>query len=205
MYADARGPYLIAPIVLRLALAVIFLYHGFYKVWGREKDWGAAWATIMWQQQARIPPDVDRKLDDLVKTNPDLKQEVGDMRSRLGKLYADEAQGVEQGIELTQAAQLAVAWGELLGGLAMLLGCLTRLAAIGLIIIQVGAIATITFQRGFSFAAGGGYEYNLALVGMCLALLITGAGLLSVDRQWSLRRRGAATAAAPAHGVPTAV
>jgi putative oxidoreductase len=77
--------------------------------------------------------------------------------------------------------QVAVAWGEFLGGLALAIGLLTRLASLGLIIIQLGAIYLVTAPRGFSFEKGGGYEYNLALVAMCLALMILGAGMWSVD------------------------
>jgi putative oxidoreductase len=81
-----------------------------------------------------------------------------------------------------------VAWGELIGGIALLVGLLTRLSAAAMIAIQVGAIATVTWARGFSFAAGGGYEYNLALLGMCVALLLTGGGYYSVDRCLTGRR-----------------
>jgi putative oxidoreductase len=88
------------------------------------------------------------------------------------------------------AAQLAVAWGELLGGIALLFGFLTRIAAAGLLIIQVGAIYTVTWARGFSFDAGGGYEYNLALLAMCLTLMLSGGGALSLDRLlWRRRDR----------------
>jgi putative oxidoreductase len=82
--------------------------------------------------------------------------------------------------------QFAVAWGEFLGGLALAVGLLTRLAAVGLILIQLGAIYLVTAPRGFSFERGGGYEYNIALVAMCLALLVLGAGVWSVD--WVLLR-----------------
>ena len=43
-------------------------------------------------------------------------------------------------------AQMAVAWGELLCGLGMLLGFLTRLAAVGIIIIMLGAIYTVHWK-----------------------------------------------------------
>lgn len=39
--------------------------------------------------------------------------------------------------------QLAVAWGQLIGGIAMALGFLTRLAAVGLIAVMIGAIAQV--------------------------------------------------------------
>ena len=52
--------------------------------------------------------------------------------------------------------QFLVAWGEFLGGLALAIGMLTRLASLGLILIQLGAIYLVTAPRGFSFERGGG-------------------------------------------------
>src|SRR5262249_15758836 len=86
--------------------------------------------------------------------------------------------------------QLAVAWGELVGGFALLFGLLPRLAALGLIIIQIGAIYLVTAAKGFSFGAGGGYEYNMVLVAMSLALVLTGGGQLSVDYLLAHGRKG---------------
>jgi putative oxidoreductase len=87
------------------------------------------------------------------------------------------------------ALQLAIAWGELVGGIAMLVGFLTRLAALGLIAIMAGAIATVHWPHGFSLQTGG-YEYNLTLIVMCLCLFLGGPGPLSIDRVFRLRRRG---------------
>jgi putative oxidoreductase len=89
--------------------------------------------------------------------------------------------------ETLAGTQLLVSWGEFLGGLALLAGLLTRWAALGEIIIQLGAVCLVTAPRGFHFERGGGYEYNIALISMCLALLILGAGKWSVD--WALRQR----------------
>ncbi len=101
------------------------------------------------------------------------------------------------------AIQFAVAWGEILCGLAMLAGLLTRVAALGLIVIQIGAICLVTYPRGFRFAQGGGYEYNLALLAMCLSLLILGAGVWSVD--WLLVYEHMKAAGHPAAASPTLV
>jgi putative oxidoreductase len=85
------------------------------------------------------------------------------------------------------AVQLAVSWGEAGCGLLLLLGGLTRLAALAMIVVQLGAIFMVTYARGFSSFGGAfasGYEYNVALVAMCLTLALTGAGSLSVDAWW---------------------
>jgi putative oxidoreductase len=42
------------------------------------------------------------------------------------------------------------------------------------------AVFTVHLKNGF-FSMNGGYEFNLALAGMALTLLITGAGALSLD------------------------
>jgi putative oxidoreductase len=139
----------LAALFLRLALAVIFLYHGLDKIMGRDHDWGAAWATKMWLNN----PDVQR-------VGPD-----GDP--------------VTPG-EMFPAVQLLVAWAEALGGAALAVGLFSRIAAVAMIIVQAGAIWLVTFARGF--AGVGGYEYNVALIVMCLAVLILGDGALAVDK-----------------------
>lgn len=75
--------------------------------------------------------------------------------------------------------QAMVAWGEFLGGVAILLGFLTELAALGIIIIMAGAVLTVTGKNGFNMMTGG-FEYNFVLIMMCLALIATGAGPLSI-------------------------
>lgn len=72
---------------------------------------------------------------------------------------------------------LAIA--EPLGGLAVLVGGLTRLASVGLGIIMLGAIYTkiTVMQKGFS----GGWEFDLLILAGCVVLLCMGAGRVSVD------------------------
>lgn len=84
--------------------------------------------------------------------------------------------------------QLAVAWGQLIGGIAMALGFLTRLAAIGLIAIMVGAIAQVHWPHGFDIRQHG-YEYNFAIIIMALCLVLGGPGPFAVDRFFRFRRR----------------
>jgi putative oxidoreductase len=136
---DALLKHTLVPLVLRLGLAVIFVFHGLGKITPPEKDWGAAWAIGM--------PDAP-----------------------------------------ATPVQLAVAWGELIGGIALALGFLTRLAAAGLAVIMAGAIATVHGPKGFSLAQGG-YEYNFAILVMCAALILGGGGPLGLDRFVRVRRR----------------
>ncbi len=77
--------------------------------------------------------------------------------------------------------QLAVAWGEFLGGTFLLLGLFTRVAAVGMIVIQAGAIAMVTHALGFFVRGGGGWEYNFLLIATCLAQFVVGGGAWSLD------------------------
>lgn len=74
------------------------------------------------------------------------------------------------------------------GGIGVLCGFLTRLSAFGIASTMAVAIYKVHWAGGFflnaSCAPGRvhGIEYNLALLGMGLALVFTGAGAWSVDR-----------------------
>src|SRR5262249_38399729 len=76
--------------------------------------------------------------------------------------------------------QFAVAWGELAAGLAFALGLLTRLAAAGMTFIMVAAIYLVHWPFGFDLR-NRGFEYNLAVLVLCLATLLFGGGTLAVD------------------------
>jgi putative oxidoreductase len=128
----------LVPLLLRLALAAIFIFHGWSLVGGPENQWGTSW--------------------------------------------------MKSGEAMPAPAQLAVAWGELVGGIALGLGFLTRLAALGIIGIMSGAIATVHWEHGFDLQKGG-FEYNVAIIVMCLCLLLGGPGPFAVDRILRLRRR----------------
>ena len=68
---------------------------------------------------------------------------------------------------------------ELLGGVALIIGLLTRLAALGLMFDMLGAILLVHLAGGFFLPAG--YEYALLLFASSLALVLGGPGALSVD------------------------
>ena len=68
-----------------------------------------------------------------------------------------------------------VAVGQFFGGLGLVLGVLTRFSAAALIVIMLGAIFMVHLPNGFSVQKGG-YEFNLALIGLALPILIAGPG-----------------------------
>src|ERR1700757_3022760 len=67
---------------------------------------------------------------------------------------------------------------ELAGGLGVTFGVLTQLAAIGLILIMLGAIQKKIFvwHTGFWGEKSSGWHYDLMLVVMSLVILFTGGG-----------------------------
>lgn len=71
------------------------------------------------------------------------------------------------------------ALGEFFGGVGVLLGLLTRAAALPLLVVMWVAIAHVHGKGGFN--TQGGYEYNVALIAMAATLLVSGPGLLSLD------------------------
>ena len=81
---------------------------------------------------------------------------------------------------------------EFFGGLALILGVLTRPAAISLAITMVVAILAVHADNGL-FMSNNGYEFGLALLAISISLAFTGAGAWSVDAQ--LRHGNAATQA----------
>src|SRR4051794_7395646 len=72
-----------------------------------------------------------------------------------------------------------VAFVEFFGGIAITLGLLTRLAALGIGSTMVVAILTVHLKAGFFNP--GGVEFPLSLLASAIALVIAGAGAYSVD------------------------
>lgn len=73
----------------------------------------------------------------------------------------------------------AIALIEFFGGIALALGLVTRLAALGVGATMVGAIALVHLPAGFFNPAG--IEFPLSLLAASAALTITGAGRYSLD------------------------
>ena len=72
----------------------------------------------------------------------------------------------------------AAAFGELIGGLLILLGLFTRVGAFLITCVMLTVIAGLQWPKFFSPE---GMELALAFLGMALALLILGGGRASVD------------------------
>jgi putative oxidoreductase len=91
----------------------------------------------------------------------------------------------KMGIPLLIAFLVIVA--ESFGSLALLAGFLTRFTASSLAVIMLGAILMVHLPQGFFMnwfgqLQGEGFEYHLLVIGIAVALLVTGGGRWSVDR-----------------------
>ncbi|MBO1519538.1 DoxX family protein [Oceanisphaera pacifica] len=88
------------------------------------------------------------------------------------------------GLEPGYLMALAAGSAEFFGGIALLIGLLTRPAALMLAITMLVAIMGVHLPNGF-FMSNNGYEFALALLGMAVALVFNGGGKYSLDRKLS--------------------
>jgi putative oxidoreductase len=75
---------------------------------------------------------------------------------------------------------------EFLGGMGLLLGALTRVAALGITAVMLGAIAMVHARNGFFMnwsgtQRGEGFEFHLLALAALACLVVEGAGVASVD------------------------
>jgi putative oxidoreductase len=93
-------------------------------------------------------------------------------------------------------AFLAIA-AEFFGGLGLILGFLTRIAALGILANMIVAVTMVHHQFGFFMnwtgaQKGEGYEYHLLALAITAFLMIRGAGAHSIDRLLSSPVKSAA-------------
>ncbi|HEV2146292.1 MAG TPA: DoxX family protein [Longimicrobiaceae bacterium] len=89
------------------------------------------------------------------------------------------------GIPLPGVVGPLVALLEFFGGIALVAGLLTRLAALGLAFNMLGAILFVHLGAGFFLPDG--YEFALSLLGSSVLLVFAGAGAYSVDARIDAR------------------
>jgi len=131
----------LVPLIIRITLGIVFIYHGYEKVFQGGHDGVSA---LMAMKNAPYP-------------------------TLLGWLAGCT---------------------EFFGGIAILIGLLSRLSALGLACVMYVAIATVHWPNGFKISPDmPGYEYCLVLLLAALAISLGGPGGLSLDRFIFSRRK----------------
>jgi putative oxidoreductase len=75
---------------------------------------------------------------------------------------------------------------EFFGGVGLILGLLSRIAAVSIAVIMVVAIVLVHGRHGlflnwFGDREGHGYEYHLLALALAMVLIVRGSGALSLD------------------------
>ncbi len=86
-------------------------------------------------------------------------------------------------VGLPPTLALPVGLLEVIGGIALLVGFLTRIASILFIIEMIGSTIIAKLPKGFV----GGYELDLLFIAISISLILTGPGRLSIE--WNILRR----------------
>lgn len=76
---------------------------------------------------------------------------------------------------------------EFFGGIALVVGALTRIAALGVGINMLGAALVVHLPYGFFMNWGGnkageGFEFHILAIALALILMLRGGGVFSLDR-----------------------
>ena len=75
--------------------------------------------------------------------------------------------------------QLPIALAELIGGILLVIGVLTRVTGAIFAVILLGAIFHIRWEKGF-FVSKGGWEWDLVMLSVVLVIIAAGPGRISI-------------------------
>lgn len=103
---------------------------------------------------------------------------VGAIFLTSGWSHVTKADERSKSIGMSKGFTLFLGTAELAGGLGVIFGVLTPLAALGLILVMLGAIYKKIFawHTGFWGEKGSGWHYDLMLITMNLVIAATGGG-----------------------------
>ncbi len=101
--------------------------------------------------------------------------------------YFEQAMGIPPGL-----TTLVIAL-EFFGPIALVLGLGSRLAALGIAAVMIGAVVTVHLPNGFFMnwagaQAGEGFEYHLLALAIAGVVVLKGSGGLSLDRTLAARK-----------------
>lgn len=115
-----------------------------------------------------------------------------------GPGFGGSLQGLT-GMGIPEPLALVAIFTEFFGALALVAGLLGRIAALGIAIEMIVAVALVHLPNGFFMnwtgnAAGEGFEYHILLIGLIVPVVLRGSGAWSVDhwleRWWTTRHAG---------------
>jgi putative oxidoreductase len=103
---------------------------------------------------------------------------VGAVFITSGWSHVTRAEERAKSIEMSKSFTLFLGIAELAGGLGVVFGVLTQLAALGLILVMLGAIykKISVWHTGFWGEKSSGWHYDLMLVLMNLVIVTTNGG-----------------------------
>jgi putative oxidoreductase len=84
------------------------------------------------------------------------------------------------GLPLPTLMAYLLTYGELVGGVLLIVGLCTYWVSLMDIVIALVALFTVHFANGFSMS-NGGYEYIMLILAGSISIFITGAGKYSLD------------------------
>ncbi len=104
--------------------------------------------------------------------------------------FSNTMHNFTEGGYMSYITALLVILIEFFGSLMLIFGALTRVAALGIFGLFIGITYNVSLANGFFMnwsgnKKGEGFEYDILVMGMALALIIAGGGCLSVDRKFS--------------------
>ena len=76
--------------------------------------------------------------------------------------------------------QIPIALAELIGGILLIAGVLTRITGVVFSVILLGAIFNIRWENGF-FVSEGGWEWDLIMLAAVLSIIAAGPGRVSIS------------------------
>ena len=109
---------------------------------------------------------------------------VGAIFTTSGWSHVTKADERAKSIGMSKGFTLFLGAAEVAGGLGVVFGVLTQLAALGLILVMLGAIykKIAVWHTGFWGKNSSGWHYDLMLVIMNLVIIATGGGPLVLMR-----------------------
>ena len=97
-----------------------------------------------------------------------------------GYFHLKDPVGRAKSVELSPAVTAGLGAAEALASLGLVTGILIQPAALGLILVSMGAIQknALTWKTGFWGEKAGGWHYDLMLMAMSMVILFTAGGRL---------------------------